>query len=48
MKQPRNEKPLPLWAIWIIIIVGVIAWSGVHPEDGAEPAWPISSNTHRA
>ncbi|WP_206121814.1 hypothetical protein [Burkholderia sp. Ac-20392] len=48
MKQPRNEKPLPLWAIWIIIIVGVIAWCGVHPEDGTEPAWPISSNTHRA
>ncbi|MEK2604272.1 MULTISPECIES: hypothetical protein [Burkholderia cepacia complex] len=48
MKQSKNEKPLPLWAIWIIIIVGVIAWCGVHPEDGTEPAWPISSNPHRA
>ncbi|HDR9048558.1 TPA: hypothetical protein QDA94_002783 [Burkholderia vietnamiensis] len=48
MKQSKNEKPLPLWAIWLITIIGVIAWCGVHPADDAEPAWPISTTVHRA
>ncbi|WP_181147056.1 hypothetical protein [Burkholderia multivorans] len=48
MKQPKNEKPMPLWAIWLITIVGVIAWCGVHPDNGVEPAWPISPKQHRA
>ncbi|WP_257812791.1 hypothetical protein [Burkholderia glumae] len=48
MKRANEKKPLPLWAIWLITIIGVIAWCGVHPDDGTEPAWPISSNTHRA
>ncbi|WP_157638805.1 hypothetical protein [Burkholderia ubonensis] len=47
MKQPRNEKPMPLWAIWLITIVGVIAWCGVHPADGTEPAWPVKAGAGR-
>ncbi|AJX68036.1 hypothetical protein [Burkholderia pseudomallei] len=28
----RKEKTLPLWAIWLISLVAVIAWCGVHGE----------------
>ncbi|WP_198344751.1 hypothetical protein [Burkholderia ubonensis] len=47
MKQSKNEKPLPLWAIWLITIVGVIAWCGMHPADDTAPAWPVSTAAHR-
>lgn len=47
MKQTHEKKPMPLWAIWLITIVGVLAWCGTHPDEGTEPAWPVQS-THRA
>ncbi|MGN4063617.1 hypothetical protein ACS0Y7_03230 [Burkholderia gladioli] len=48
MKCKNEKKPMPLWAIWLITIIGVIAWCGTHPADDAEPAWPISTALHRA
>ncbi|HDR9511293.1 TPA: hypothetical protein QDC03_006502 [Burkholderia cepacia] len=40
MKQPKNEKPMPLWAIWIITLVAVVAWCGVNGEHQGENSAP--------
>ncbi|ONC45259.1 hypothetical protein AQ914_13100 [Burkholderia pseudomallei] len=38
----RNEKTLPLWAIWLISLVAVIAWCGVHGEPVQQEIRPVS------
>lgn len=43
MKRASDKKPMPLWAIFLITIVGVLAWCGTHPDDGSETSWPIKS-----
>ncbi|WP_196483932.1 hypothetical protein [Burkholderia territorii] len=40
MKQSKDRKPMPLWAIWLISLVSVIAWCGINGEP-AEQSWPI-------
>ncbi|MDR5774060.1 MULTISPECIES: hypothetical protein [unclassified Caballeronia] len=45
MDLKPEKKPMPLWAIWLIVIVGVLAWCGAHPEDedGSLPVWPAKA-----
>lgn len=41
MNREPKKKPMPLWAIWLIVVVGVLARCGTHPEDedGVQPSW---------
>ncbi|MFM0314201.1 MULTISPECIES: hypothetical protein [Paraburkholderia] len=32
MKKRNLNKPMPLWAIWLISVVAILAWCGVHGE----------------
>lgn len=43
MKRTHEEKQLPLWAIWLLTIVFVLAWCGTHPDEGTESAWPVKA-----
>lgn len=41
MKQPRNEKPMPLWAIWLITLAAVVAWCAVNGEGQEGNSAPV-------
>lgn len=35
MNEKKRQKPMPLWAIWLISLVTVLAWSAVNGEPQA-------------
>lgn len=32
MKKRNLDRPMPLWAIWLISLVAILAWCAVHGE----------------
>ncbi|MFM0644980.1 hypothetical protein PQR14_11655 [Paraburkholderia bryophila] len=32
MKNKQIRKPMPLWAIWLLSVLAVLAWSAVNGE----------------
>jgi hypothetical protein len=44
MTKKKLDRPMPLWAIWLISLVAVLAWCGLHgetQEQEAAPARPL-------
>jgi hypothetical protein len=47
MEKPKLDRPMPLWAIWLISLLAILAWCGVHGEtqdDYRVPARPAVSS----
>ncbi|PQV50662.1 hypothetical protein [Paraburkholderia sp. BL21I4N1] len=39
MKDKQIRKPMPLWAIWLLSVLAVLAWSAINGEpQSSEPA----------
>lgn len=40
MKKRNLDTPMPLWAIWLISLLAILAWCGMHGETQDQEAVP--------
>lgn len=46
MKRNGQEKTMPLWAIWLITVIAVVAWCSVNGERSGQATALMAAIQH--